>query len=258
MSDLLDREGCTPSWSSLVPINTEGSRPPLFLVHAGGGNIISYRTLSRYLGADQPVWGLQAQGLRTGQEPSYQIESIAESYLEAIRSQQSRGPYYLGGHSIGALIALEMAQRLQTLGEQVAFVAVLDHAGPDARVGWIDWVRWQLICLSQLEMRDRWRFVSDGLRYKVRVNRKLPNPAPSDRGRVARQERRSAEKRHRGCDSSRHHWRRLENYKIRPYPGRIDLFAPDWPRPEFTQTPGAVGVGQAWEAWWFTRSRATT
>ena len=54
MSSLLDQEGFTPSWSSLVPINTEGSRPPLFLVHAGGGNIISYRLLSRHLVLTDP------------------------------------------------------------------------------------------------------------------------------------------------------------------------------------------------------------
>ena len=258
MSDLLNREGCTPSWSSLVPINTEGSRPPLFLVHAGGGNIISYRTLSRYLGADQPVWGLQAQGLRTGQEPSYQIENIAESYLEAIRSQQLCGPFYLGGHSMGALIALEMVpQRLQRLGEQVAFVAILDHAGPDARVGWIDWVRWQLICLSQLEVPDRWRFVSDRLGYRVRVNPKLPNLLRRiAAGSLDKKDgRRKARTRPRQLQAS---LEALENYKIRPYPGRIDLFVPCWLCPESTQTPGAVGVGQAWEASWFTRSQATT
>jgi aspartate racemase len=174
MSDLLDREGYAPSWSSLVPINTEGSRAPLFLVHAGGGNIISYRALSQCLGADQPVWGLQSEGLWQSQDPSYRVQNMAHNYVEAIRSQQPRGPYHLGGHSIGALIALEMAQQLHALGEQVPLVAVLDHPGPDSRVGWIDWVRWQLICLSQLEMRDRWRYVIGQLRYRVRANRRLP------------------------------------------------------------------------------------
>jgi aspartate racemase len=223
MSNLLGQEGYAPCWSSLVPINTEGSRPPLFLVHAGGGNIISYRALSHHLGADQPVWGLQAKGLGSTQEPSYRIESIAESYLEAIRSQQSHGPFYLGGHSMGALIALEMAQQLHALGEQVAFVAILDHAGPDARVGWTDWIRWQLICLSQLEMRDRWRFVSDALRHKIRGNRKLPTLLR----RIA------AGSLDKNDGPKKATWRlrqlqaslaALENYRIRPYPGRIDLF----------------------------------
>jgi thioesterase domain-containing protein len=179
--------------------------------------------LSRYLGEDQPVWGLQAQGLRSAEEPSYRIESIAESYLEAIRSQQSRGPFYLGGHSMGALIALEMAQQLHALGEQVAFVAILDHAGPDAKVGLIDWVRWQLICLSQLEMRDRWRFVSDRLRHKVRVNRRLPTPLRRiAAGSLDKNDGlRKANSRLRQLEAS---LAALENYKIRPYPGRIDLF----------------------------------
>ena len=116
-----------------------------------------------------------------------------------------------------------MAQQLHALGEQVAFVAVLDHAGPDARVGWIDWVRWQLICLSQLEIRDRWRFVSDALRYRIRVNRKLPNLLRRiAAGSLDRNDgRRKATSRLRQLQAS---LEAIENYKVRPYSGRIDLF----------------------------------
>jgi non-ribosomal peptide synthetase component F len=49
-----------PCWASLVPIRTEGSRPPLFCVHGGGGGVLSYLRLADYLGPDQPLWGLQA------------------------------------------------------------------------------------------------------------------------------------------------------------------------------------------------------
>jgi len=55
LSTLFTQEGWNPSWSCLVPITPHGTKPPLFLVHAGGGNIISYRKLSGYLEADQPV-----------------------------------------------------------------------------------------------------------------------------------------------------------------------------------------------------------
>jgi amino acid adenylation domain-containing protein len=60
---LLRQEGWLPSWSSLVPIQPNGSRPPFFCVHAHGGNVLNFKDLARHLGPDQPFYGLQAQGL---------------------------------------------------------------------------------------------------------------------------------------------------------------------------------------------------
>ena len=174
LGDLLTQEGWSPSWSSLVPINPDGSRIPLYLVHGGGGNVISYGRLSDHLGKDQPVWGLQSRGLRALQDIESRIEDVADHYLEAVRFQRPHGPYLLGGHSFGALVALEMAQRLLADKESVPLLFLLDHAGPEARVVWTEWIRRHWICLQQLEMRDRPRYVIDGLTFKIRKSRRLP------------------------------------------------------------------------------------
>ena len=50
-----------------------------------------------------------------------QVQEIAAGYIEEIRTVQPKGPYYLGGHSFGGLVAFEMAQQLNQLGEDVAF-----------------------------------------------------------------------------------------------------------------------------------------
>ena len=47
--------------SSIVPIQPNGTRPPFFCIHAKGGNVLFYRDLSRYLGDDQPFYGIQAR-----------------------------------------------------------------------------------------------------------------------------------------------------------------------------------------------------
>ena len=78
--------------------------------------------LARYLGPDQPVYGLQPNN----EEPSTDIVEMASAYIVAMRAVQSTGPYYLVGHSAGGLIALEMAQQLRRQGEQVGLVGVLD------------------------------------------------------------------------------------------------------------------------------------
>src|SRR5262249_11951664 len=140
----------------------------------GGGNILSYRLLAQHLGADQPVWGLQAQGLDRNQAPSGSIEDMAALYLKVIRAQQPEGPYYMGGHSLGALIAFEMAQRLHSQGQRVALLLVLDHPGPGAKVGWKDWLHWHLICLSQLGIRDKVAYLSKRLTWRIRRGRWVP------------------------------------------------------------------------------------
>jgi acyl carrier protein len=54
------------------------------------------------------------------------IEKIAAEYLTEVYKIQPSGPYLLGGFSIGAVIAFEMAQQLLAQGQDVAFLFLLD------------------------------------------------------------------------------------------------------------------------------------
>jgi amino acid adenylation domain-containing protein len=126
MAELLRTKGWAPSWSSLVPIQPLGSKRPLFLVHGAGGTVIIYRDLARHLGTDQPIYGLQAQGLDGKQACLTSVEDMASHYLDAIRKIQPEGPYVLGGLSFGGTVAFEMARQLKAKGEEVAGLALLD------------------------------------------------------------------------------------------------------------------------------------
>ncbi|NEO42370.1 MAG: amino acid adenylation domain-containing protein [Moorea sp. SIOASIH] len=118
------------SWSSLVPIQTSGYKPPFFCIAGGGGNVLYFYHLSRYLGQDQPFYALQAVGLDGESEPFTRVEDMGAYYIKAIKSVQSQGPYFLGGHSFGALVAFEVAQQLQKHGNEVALLAILDMHAP--------------------------------------------------------------------------------------------------------------------------------
>jgi len=120
------RAGRGPTWESLVPIRTTGARPPFFCVHAIGGNVLNYRLLARYLGSDQPFYGLQARGLGGNEAPPTTVEEMAAAYIEEARRQQPRGPYRLGGASSGGTIAYEMARQLHAAGERVAVLVFMD------------------------------------------------------------------------------------------------------------------------------------
>ncbi len=47
-----------------------------------------------------------------------------------MRAVQPTGPYLLGGHSFGGLVAFEMACRLEAVGERVALLTIVDSAAP--------------------------------------------------------------------------------------------------------------------------------
>ncbi len=120
----------TPTWTNLVPIQTEGTRPPFFLVHALGGNVFNYRLLSKHMGTEQPFYGMQARGITGNDPPHESIEETARDYLLEIRQLQPSGPYRLGGASSGGAIAYEMAQQLLAIGERVSVVVMLDTVRP--------------------------------------------------------------------------------------------------------------------------------
>jgi amino acid adenylation domain-containing protein len=126
---------------SLVTIQPDGSRPPLFLVHSASGNVMSYVALSRRLGREQPVYGLQSRGLDPDREPTTRVEYMASEYLPELTSVQPEGPYHLGGWSMGGVIAFEMARQLTAQGKSVAPLVLIDSTIQTDRVetnGWDD------------------------------------------------------------------------------------------------------------------------
>ncbi|NED60599.1 hypothetical protein G3I15_06645, partial [Streptomyces sp. SID10244] len=62
-------------------------------------------------------------------EPSAEsIEEMAERYLAEIRRISPEGPYHLLGWSLGGYVAYAMAAALQSEGEEVAFLGVMDSS----------------------------------------------------------------------------------------------------------------------------------
>ena len=99
---------------------------PLFICAGMFGNILNLRHLALHLGADRPVYGLQARGLYGEMAPHESFEEMARDYLAEIKSVQPHGPYLLAGYSGGGITAYEMARQLAEAGETVAHIVMLD------------------------------------------------------------------------------------------------------------------------------------
>jgi thioesterase domain-containing protein len=132
LAELLGGEKAIPEFTSVVPIQAKGSRPPLFCIHGVGGNIVEYSHLAKYLSPEQPFYGIQSATLnQKGPLVPQTIEEMAASYVKEVRALQPEGPYYFAGSSLGGVIGYEMAQQLHDQGQEVALLALFDTYGVD-------------------------------------------------------------------------------------------------------------------------------
>ncbi|WP_223642178.1 non-ribosomal peptide synthetase/type I polyketide synthase [Corallococcus sp. EGB] len=106
-------------------------RARLFLVQPIGGTVYTYLPLAKQLGADTPVHAFRAYGLEPGEAPYRDVPTMARAYVDELLAFQPRGPYWLGGHSSGGVIAYEMAAKLLERGHSVAGVFQIDTVTVD-------------------------------------------------------------------------------------------------------------------------------
>ncbi|MEM9075535.1 MAG: amino acid adenylation domain-containing protein [Bacteroidota bacterium] len=126
ISKLISDESHVLKWDCLVPLQPQGSKTPLYIVHGGNHNVLIFKDLAKYLDKEQPVYGIQAKGLDGKVAPDDTMEEIAAHYVQEIVSSNPTGPYALAGFCFGGLIAYEMARMLRTQGKEVTLVAVFD------------------------------------------------------------------------------------------------------------------------------------
>ncbi|NES46062.1 SDR family NAD(P)-dependent oxidoreductase, partial [Moorena sp. SIO2C4] len=115
--------------STLVSIQPNGSKPPLFFVPGVLGNVFDIYPLAQHLDSEQPLYGLRSLGLDEGEKPLTRMEDIAAHHIQALQAVQPEGPYFLGGHSAGGKVVFEMAQQLKNQGQEVALLAIMDGLG---------------------------------------------------------------------------------------------------------------------------------
>jgi len=203
LAKLLREQTWSPSWSSLIPIQPNGSKPPFYCVHGVGGTVLRYLDLAKCLGPDQPFYGLQAQGLDGKQPCLTRVEDMAALYLKEVRQFQPSGPYYLSGYSFGGSVALEMARQLLDEGEEIGLLVLFDTPAKHNGAGSA------LNALRTLPLQKKISYAAQKAPAAVRKIRRtvkgLMLPA-------------AIRNVYRGC------YQAAANYKVRPYPGPAVLF----------------------------------
>ena len=113
--------GAIEEFKTLMPIRTEGSRPPLFCVHG------EPLRMARNMDPELPVYGLY-HVYGNNYIPPETVEELAQQHCREIRMVQPAGPYHLCGYCLGGALAFEIAQQLTDQGEEVAYLALIEPA----------------------------------------------------------------------------------------------------------------------------------
>ncbi len=110
----------------ILPLNDIGSGPPFYCVHSLGGAATEFRHMARMLGPQQKFYGIQAPTDKRNAEFGASIREMSRYYVDELMKFQPEGRFMLGGYSVGATIALEMARQLIAKGREVSLLVVFD------------------------------------------------------------------------------------------------------------------------------------
>jgi thioesterase domain-containing protein len=117
------------------------------------------------MGTERPFLGLRQT---PDNRPGDTIADMAARCVAAMLKHQPTGPFYLGGHSLGATVAFEMTHQLLKQGHEIGLFAIIDQRRP----GW------------RLTARNAWPVLHRILPTLLsRIRNELADVPPSQRGR---------------------------------------------------------------------------
>jgi amino acid adenylation domain-containing protein len=168
-SKLILNTSARPLLSGIIPVQSHGSKPPLFCFGINSGPM--YLPLARHLGHDQPLLCVELAAADAEQlSAPYQLQEVVSRLVTQVRERQPKGPYYLSGCCAGGLMAFEAARQLAGQGQEIALLALLephipvrpaDYSGAFHLKIALQKLRFHLSNLLHLRTTARWGYIHD-------------------------------------------------------------------------------------------------
>ncbi|MBV1880342.1 MAG: amino acid adenylation domain-containing protein [Pseudomonadales bacterium] len=140
LATIIDNIDLQTVWSPIVDLSTlppdhgaeTSDEHTIVMIHPVSGSIFNYKNLAHQFSGTRCV-GIQAYGMEDGQTPLQDQHVVAMQYIKEMKAQHINGPIVLLGHSMGGLIALEMANQIEQQpqeGLSVQMVGLIDTYYP--------------------------------------------------------------------------------------------------------------------------------
>lgn len=115
--------------SILIQGNPKSASKTLFLFPDGSGSATSYSPIPN-LSPHLAIYGLNCPFIKCPEDYTIGIPGVASLYLTEVRRRQPHGPYAFGGWSAGGVCAYETALQMQSQGQVVDRLVLLDAPCP--------------------------------------------------------------------------------------------------------------------------------
>lgn len=117
----------------LVTLRSGGAGAPIYCVHGGGGQVLSFARLAEQLGAEHPFVGVQMRQSDRARS-LFRVDRLAARYAGQIAARQGSDPCIVAGHSYGGVVAVALSRRLAQRGVPVEACVLLDTYVPRRRL----------------------------------------------------------------------------------------------------------------------------
>ncbi|KAG2035527.1 atromentin synthetase [Suillus americanus] len=140
IDSLLCKGTQTEEFDPIVPLQLSGNKTPIFFVHPGSGEVLTFVNLAKYFYNERPFYAFRARGFDAGHPYFISMDEMVSCYTAAVKKTQVTGPYAIAGYSYGGVVAFEVAKRLEAMGDEVKFVGLVNIPPQIApRINKIDW-----------------------------------------------------------------------------------------------------------------------
>ena len=138
-----------------------------------------------------------------------------------MRDFQPTGPYLIGGHSFGCILAFEIAQQLSAQGQEVALVALLDQGiSRHVQVPFWDWVSGHVNNLLSLRSPQQVDYIWERLSSKIK--QMIPKQVRQVYQNLIHKE--NTEHHERFLTVMEANIQAINHYEVKAYPGKVTLF----------------------------------
>jgi len=127
-----DRRANSP-WRYLIELKPGQGKQPIFFLPGGVGGdheFLVYARLTHFVGDKYTFYGLRARSADGTELAHPSVEEMATDYLSEMRELQPEGPYFIVAECIGGIVAYEIARQLQSQGQRVGLLALMDTGCP--------------------------------------------------------------------------------------------------------------------------------
>jgi thioesterase domain-containing protein/acyl carrier protein len=181
LARLIEQRPGTKNGCTIVPIQPEGAKAPLFVMPSGTGSLLLWQRFVPHLAVDQPVFGVTLPATMAGQPLFSDFETLAANCVERLISFRPEGPFQITGFSIGAVLAYEVARQLQGRGRDVTSLVIIDVHANGKKSSFIErlklvpsylrnyplWIMDDVLQSSATRMRERLLINADKIRKRL-------------------------------------------------------------------------------------------